>query len=207
MLVVPAVSPFLSISPRVTHATQVIANNLSGFGAPLYPPSPLERFNRVSTQPSTSANGIATPGLSFSFPAGWVVLKEPPVQYGVLFSSINPDEPGETVAVYAAPLATSGPVSSAAALGASLASVAANGELASAQDVTVDGRRYARVAVLVGGGTAGRFGAAVELRSATIYGDQVYFLRATATRSRWLDPALDIQRQLNEAIVSFRLRV
>jgi hypothetical protein len=53
----------------------------------------------------------------------------------------------------------------------------------------------------VGGGTAGRFGAAVELVGITVYGGQEYLVRATASGSSW--PAQ--KNKLRRAVESFRI--
>ena len=53
----------------------------------------------------------------------------------------------------------------------------------------------------VGGGTAGRFGAAVELVGITVYGGKEYLVRATASGASW--PAQ--KKALRRAVESFRI--
>lgn len=53
-------------------------------------------------------------------------------------------------------------------LGQQLADVAANGELQEAFSYSLDGRTYHVFRVEFGGGTAGRFGAAMEVRCVTV---------------------------------------
>ena len=53
----------------------------------------------------------------------------------------------------------------------------------------------------VGGGTAGRFGAAVELVGITVYGGKEYLVRATASGASW--PAQ--KKVLRRAVESFRI--
>ena len=53
----------------------------------------------------------------------------------------------------------------------------------------------------VGGGTAGRFGSAVELVGITVYGGREYLVRATASAAAW--PAE--KARLRRAVESFRI--
>jgi hypothetical protein len=58
--------------------------------------------------------------------------------------------------------------------------------------------------IFYGGGTAGRFGAAYELRASTISGGKLYTYRLTATRATWLgDPKLP--KQLEHGQRTFRI--
>tara|TARA_B110000977_G_scaffold6631_1_gene9268 strand:+ start:793 stop:1020 length:228 start_codon:yes stop_codon:yes gene_type:complete len=53
----------------------------------------------------------------------------------------------------------------------------------------------------VGGGTAGRFGAAVELVSVTVYDEKEYLIRATASGASW-----NAQKNtLRRAVTSFKI--
>ena len=53
----------------------------------------------------------------------------------------------------------------------------------------------------VGGGTAGRFGSAVELVGITVYGGKEYLVRATASAASWAEE----RERLRHAVESFRI--
>ena len=53
----------------------------------------------------------------------------------------------------------------------------------------------------VGGGTAGRFGSAVELVGITVYGGKEYLVRATASATSWPEE----RTRLRHAVESFTL--
>ena len=147
-------------------------------------------------------------GFSLQVPEKWVQLSLAPAArevVGVYASWRDPEEASNTMGVYitdAPPGCTriqdTGSLKERAA---QLAGAAPGQRTQAARQRTGSGRVYYEVETLVGGGTAGRFGAAVEIIGETVAGGKRMQARATASLYSWRRPGT--RDMLRACIASF----
>ena len=151
-------------------------------------------------------------GFSLLVPAGWEQLQLQPEArefVGVFASWRDPNEASNTLGVYITPVSepwsdirSSGSLKQRAA---QLAAAAPGQKTQAARErVDASGQRFYEVETLVGGGTAGRFGAAVEVLGETIYAGKRLQARATASLYSWRMPGT--RDALRACIASFAVQ-
>lgn len=153
---------------------------------------------------------------TIEWPSGWCALSDlsSARSVGVDASFKNPVDEASTLAVFVSDANGQRSVSDQG----SLEKVAASRADSAPRQLTV-GKRKRRTAVgggargeettaltydvetKVGGGTAGRFGSAVELVGITVYGGKEYLVRATASAAAWPGE----RARLRRAVESFRI--
>jgi len=153
-----------------------------------------------------------TPGRAYTlkWPAGWNQNKLSPQgrSFGVDCSFYNPNDRAITLAVFTKPAPGERSIESQGSIGAVAERIAnaAPGQknvgqlrrsmaLGDSEEVKV----Y-QVETEVGGGTAGRFGSAVEILAMFLIDEQEYTVRATSGGGRWVE----VRDQLQEVVQSFR---
>ncbi len=178
----------------------------AGYDDPSFDPSGWNRL--VSAGPGTLGCAYA-----LDWPSGWCALSDVASArvVGVDASFKNPLDEASTLAVF---VSDAGPgVASVADRGTLDAVAALRADSAPRQQCVGKRRRRTDVGdagrtaqtydveTKVGGGTAGRFGSAVELVGITVYGGREYLVRATASAAAW--PAE--KARLRRAVESFRI--
>ena len=178
----------------------------AGYDDPAFDPSGWNRL--VSAGPGTLGCAYA-----LDWPSGWCALSDVASArvVGVDASFKNPLDEASTLAVF---VSDAGPgVASVADRGTLDAVAALRADSAPRQQCVGKRRRRTDVGdagrtaqtydveTKVGGGTAGRFGSAVELVGITVYGGREYLVRATASAAAW--PAE--KARLRRAVESFRI--
>jgi hypothetical protein len=166
--------------------------------------APLER--RAFTAPQQDG------GFSLDVPGGWEQLQLAPEArdvVGVFASWRDPDEASNTLGVYITPVSEQWTdIRSAGTLqqrAAQLASAAPGQKTQAARErVDASGQRFYEIETLVGGGTAGRFGGAVEVLSETVYSGRRLQARATASLYSWRIPGT--RDMLRSCVASFTVQ-
>ena len=151
-------------------------------------------------------------GFSLTVPDGWVQLSLAPEArdaVGVFASWRDPDEASNTLGVYITPVSDQwSDIRSAGTLeerAAQLASAAPGQKTQAARErLDASGQRFYEVETLVGGGTAGRFGGAVEVLGETIVSGRRMQARATASLYSWRTPGT--RDMLRACIASFKVQ-
>mmetsp|Transcript_57712 Transcript_57712/g.182809 ORF Transcript_57712/g.182809 Transcript_57712/m.182809 type:complete len:301 (-) Transcript_57712:2099-3001(-) len=176
---------------------------------PYLAPQAARASNWSAPQFSESGGGIPFKSddgeFKLEWPSGWQELQDVNPEISVKASYINPDEPGETFAIFVVDTdkGSMQEFGTPAAYGKFVASQAPNYACKKAGSHTSNGVLYYDLLMVAGGGTAGRFGSAVEVLSIGIRRGKEYTARGSATTFRYSKRS--VKGALDAAVGSFEI--